>query len=89
MTARQYRAMDEVDAATFAQTWLQHFIDLNVPPAPNNPDWRVSAVQTPCDSPESGTKITTLWYRDRPRAFYVLQRDSANFSIATMVEIPQ
>lgn len=97
MIVTQIRTMDETDAGTKAQDWMQSVINRLLPPividerTPENllgpPYWRITSVQTPCNGPESGTKITTLWDQSRPRAMYILQRDSANFTVATMIEV--
>lgn len=95
-TTQQIRTMDEIGAGTRAQTWMQGVINRLIPsitaPEPGDlrlapPDWSVTTAQMPCNGRESGTKITTLWHRNWPRAMYVLQRDSANFTIATMIEV--
>lgn len=87
MTVTQIRTMDEIDAGTKAEDWMQGVIHRIVPTDFKRLGWTVTSGRVPDGQPEAMTKITTLWRGHTPMAMYILQRDSANFTVATMIEV--
>lgn len=84
----QTRHMDELQAASLAEEWMEQTMAAHVPKPQHGviqPGWAITRATVPDGQPEAHTKVVTLWEMDRPRAFYLLQRDSANFTVATMV----
>lgn len=84
----QIRRMDEIDAATIAEAWLERVIKLIVPmpiAGKPQPGWMVTRARVPDGQEEAHTRVITLWELNSARAMYILQRDSANFTICTMV----
>lgn len=86
----QSRVRDELDASAMGESWMEATIDTLVPTpkvATPQPGWAITRATVPDGQEQSATKTVTLWELDKPRAFYLLQRDSANFTIITMVRV--
>lgn len=99
----QIRTMDAVDAAGRVRDWMQEVFDRTALPivildAMANPEnienalrapavWAWSITEQAFREPSEGGGVLTLWVRDKPRAIGIIQRDSANFTIATMIEL--
>jgi len=75
--------MDELEGATVGREWLEGLAKpiLAVRP-PHQVEYQTDSFRT-----GEGGGVMSLWVNDKPRAMAVLHRDSANFTIVTMIDI--
>jgi hypothetical protein len=77
--AQQSITMDEVNAAEIEQLWVDSLVRET---RPEQYPGEITSVRT-----DNDTNVTTIWLQGRPVAIAIRQRNAANYTVLTTVEI--